>query len=80
MAEIHSYYIGHLKLDVNPQAYLVKVSFVEEPPCQNGLRDLPEWTLGSRNAIWFMQEDLPYNSRAVNGDKIKEELLLQFIQ
>jgi hypothetical protein len=76
----NEFYIGRVKLEVIPDSYLVEVSFVNNPPCQNKVKDLPEWTLSSKNAIWFLHEDQPILVRAKNGEKIKEELISHLIQ
>ena len=73
------FYIGNLKLEVIDDAYLVEVSFIDEPPYQNKLRDLPEWALSSKNAIWFLQEDQPITTRAKNGDRIRKDLALPYL-
>ncbi len=78
MCDTPQYYIGRLKLDIIKEAYLVEVSFIDQPPRQDKLNDLPQWTISSKNAIWFVQEDQPYMDRAVGGERIKEELLSQF--
>jgi len=78
MSEAKQYYIGHLKLDIIKEAYLVEVSFIDQSPRQDKLNDLPEWTISSKNAIWFVQENQSYMDRAVDGERIKEELLSQF--
>jgi hypothetical protein len=74
------FYIGRLKLEVIDDAYLVEVSFVDNPPRQDKLIDLPEWTLSSKNAIWFFHENQPIHARAMHGERIKEELVSAFIQ
>ncbi|MCI0412735.1 hypothetical protein L0222_08025 [bacterium] len=79
MSLVIEFYIGRLKLDVINDAYLVEVSFVDNPPYQNKLKDLPDWTLSSKNAIWFVQEDQPITTRAKHGDTIKEDLTLSFL-
>lgn len=79
MLPVTEFYFGPLKLEVIHDAYIVEVSFVDDPPYQNKLKDLPRWTLSSKNAIWFLQEDQPITTRAKHGDKIKEELVTTFV-
>ena len=69
------FFIGCLKLDVIDNAYLVEVSYVDAPPRQDRLSDLPEWALSSKNAIWFVRENESILKRARNGEQIREDLL-----
>ena len=77
MLQPSEYYIGQFKLEVIPDAFLIEVSFVDAPPRQDRVTDLPPWTFSSRNAIWFFHEDRPYHARASDGDRVKRELCSQ---
>lgn len=77
MSRTSEYYIGAFKLQIIPDAFLVEVSFENAPPRQDRIKDLPQWTFCSRNAIWFFQEDRPYQARATNGERVKLELISQ---
>ena len=68
------YYIGHLRINLISDAFLVELSFEDNPPRQNKLRDLPQWTLSSRNAIWLLSENETPLKRAEDGEKIKTAL------
>lgn len=75
MSEVCRFYWKDLVLTVYNTTYLVEVERAKEPPAQDKLEDLPEWTLHSRNAIWLLNEDAPIVRRAMNGESIRKELL-----
>jgi len=75
MNEKKQFYIDHMQLTVFPDSFLVQVSRVDSPPRQDKIEDFPDWAFRSRNAIWFLQEDGPYRRRALDGDKIKQQLM-----
>ena len=77
MLQGSEYYIGKFKIDIIPDAFLIEVSFIDTPPRQDRVTDLPPWTFSSRNAIWFFQEDRPYYARAKAGESVKRELYSQ---
>ena len=77
---VKEFYIGNLKLEVMNDAYLVEVSFVEDPPHQDRVADLPELTLSSRNAIWFLRGYQSIIMRAKHGEKIREDLTSYYVQ
>jgi len=63
------------RLTVFEKGYLVKVSpsgiHAER---KNGVQ-LPEWCFQSEHAIWLTEESAPLSIRALNGDKIKQQLM-----
>jgi len=75
MSDKLQFYIDHMRLTVFPDSFLIQVSRVDDPPRQDRLEDFPKWAFRSKNAIWFLQEDGPYRRRAVDGDKIKHQLM-----
>ena len=79
MSQAVKFYIGCLKLEVIDDAYVLEVSFVDKPPRQDSLKDLPKWALSSKNAIWFVREDQPIITRANHGERIREDLALSFV-
>ena len=75
MNDKRQFFIDHMQLTVYPDSFLVQVSRIDDPPRQDSMEDFPTWAFQSKNAIWFLQEDGSYRRRAVDGDKIKQQLM-----
>jgi hypothetical protein len=69
------YYLNGLILTVWPDSYLVEVRTTENAPLAlHTLRDLPEWALRSRLAIWLTEGREPIRERAISGERIRRRL------
>ena len=76
MAAETYYYLNGFQLTVHQESYLVYVHpWTGKAPRQDELSDLPDWILHSHSAIWLCDEDGSLYRRAIDGDRIKEQIL-----
>lgn len=75
MSDTAQYYFEGLEIVVHLKSYLVEVRHTGNRSVpDNKLSDLPDWVFHSKSAIWFLEENAPYQRRALDGERIKREL------
>jgi hypothetical protein len=70
------FYLHDYELTVHNKSFLVLVSQLSNLSShQNRSSDLPEWAFHSPHAIWLQKNNGSMIQRAMEGEKIKAELL-----
>jgi hypothetical protein len=78
MAGSLEYFVNNLSLSISPKGFLVEVhEMTNEPPRYDKVTDLPDWIFRSSLAIWFKKGDASLYQCAIEGDKIKNELMME---
>ena len=77
MSKTEQFHIGEFLIQVDEGTYLVEVNFTDSNPSFHRIQDLPNWVFASRYAIWLTAGDAPIRDRALEGERVKQELLKQ---
>jgi hypothetical protein len=78
MAGSLEYFVNNLSLSISPKGLVVEVhELKDEPPRYDKVTDLPDWIFRSSLAIWFKEGEASLYQRAIAGEKIKNELMME---
>jgi len=75
MTKIEQFHIGEFEIHVDEGTYLVEVCRNHSHGSFHRIEDLPNWVFASRYAIWLEVGDAPIRDRAVEGERVKQQLL-----
>ncbi len=76
MKDIIEYHIAGFQLTIYTRSYIVEATPENEASCgQNDDRELPHWVFHSRHAIWLSREFAPISLRAIQGERIRRNIL-----
>ena len=74
MSKIEQFRIEEFVIKVDEGTYLVEIYQNDEDVSIQTIEDLPNWVFASRYAIWLIGGDAPVRERALEGERIKQQL------
>ncbi|HSE43675.1 MAG TPA: hypothetical protein VLH08_23135 [Acidobacteriota bacterium] len=81
MTQLSEYFVNNFNLRLSSKGLVVQVKEMNgNPPRRDQLEDLPDWIFRSNLAIWFLEGDSSIYRRAVAGEKVKHELMMELAQ
>jgi len=75
MSRNEQFRIEEFVIHVDEGTYLVEVYKNDDEDPLQSIEDLPNWVFASRYAIWLSGGDAPVRDRALEGERIKQDLM-----
>jgi hypothetical protein len=75
MSRNEQFRIEEFVIHVDEGTYLVEVYRNDDEYPLQSIEDLPNWVFASRYAIWLSGGDAPVRERALEGERIKQDLM-----